>query len=40
MELTNSLKSLLSETAKSLQGSARRRFLARTVKELDRKSVV
>lgn len=34
MELTNSLKSLLNETAKSLQGSARRRFLARTVKEL------
>jgi hypothetical protein len=34
MELTNSLKSLLSETAKSLQGSVRRRFLAHPGKEL------
>src|SRR4029453_16168001 len=34
MELTDSLKSLLIETAKSLQGSARRLFMARTVKEL------
>ena len=34
MELTDSLKSLFIETAKSLQGSARRRFMARTVKEL------
>jgi len=34
MELTDSLKTLLSETAKSLQGSARRLFMARTVKEL------
>ena len=34
MELTDSLKSLCIETAKSLQGSARRLFMARTVKEL------
>src|SRR5262249_12266502 len=34
MELTDSLKTLLSETATSLQGSARRLFMARTVKEL------
>jgi hypothetical protein len=34
MELTNSLKTLLIETAKSLKGSARRLFMARTVKEL------
>ncbi len=34
MELTDSLKALCIETAKSLQGSARRLFMARTVKEL------
>ena len=34
MELTDSLKTLLIETAKSLKGSARRLFMARTVKEL------
>jgi len=34
MELTDSLKLLFIETAKSLQGSARRLFMARTVKEL------
>ena len=34
MELTDSVKSLLIETAKSLKGSARRVFMARTVKEL------
>src|SRR5215468_5765917 len=34
MELTDSLKTLLIETAKSLQGNARRLFMARTVKEL------
>ncbi len=34
MELTDSLKSLLIETAKSLKGHARRLFMARTVKEL------
>ena len=34
MELTDSRKSLFIETAKSLQGSARRLFMARTVKEL------
>jgi hypothetical protein len=34
MELTDSLKSLCIETAKSLQGSARRLFMARTVKAL------
>jgi Rhodopirellula transposase DDE domain len=36
MELTASLKTLLIETAKSLKGSARRLFMARTVKELGR----
>ena len=34
MELTDSLKTLLIETAKSLKGSARRLFMARTVKDL------
>jgi len=34
MELTDSLKSLFSETAKSLKGNARRLLMARTVKEL------
>jgi hypothetical protein len=34
MELTDSFKGLLIETAKSLKGSARRLFMARTVKEL------
>jgi Rhodopirellula transposase DDE domain len=34
MELTDSLKALFMETARALQGSARRLFLARTVKEL------
>ncbi len=34
MELTNSLKTMLIETAKSLKGSDRRLFMARTVKEL------
>ena len=34
MELTTSVKSLLMETAKALKGSARRLFMARTVKEL------
>jgi hypothetical protein len=34
MELTDSVKQLLIETAKSLTGSARRLFMARTVKEL------
>ena len=34
MELTDSLKSLFIVTAKSLKGSARRLFMARTVKEL------
>ena len=34
MELTESLKSLLLETAQTLKGSARRRFMARTVAEL------
>jgi hypothetical protein len=34
MALTDSLKSLCIETATSLQGSARRLFMARTVKEL------
>ena len=34
MELTDSLKTLLIETAKSLKGSARRLFMARTVKAL------
>jgi Rhodopirellula transposase DDE domain len=34
MELTNSLKALFIDTAKILKGSARRLFMARTVKEL------
>ena len=34
MELTDSIKSLLISTAKALKGSARRLFMARTVKEL------
>ncbi len=34
MELTNSLKTLFIETANTLTGSARRLFMARTVKEL------
>src|SRR4028118_556220 len=34
MELTDSVKHLLIETAKFLKGSARRLFMARTVKEL------
>lgn len=34
MELTDSLKTLLIETAKALTGSARRLFIARTVQEL------
>ena len=34
MELTTSVKSLLLETTKALKGSARRLFMARTVKEL------
>lgn len=34
MELTDSLKTLLIATAKALKGSARRLFMARTVKEL------
>lgn len=34
MELTDSIKSLLIETAKALSGSDRRLFMARTVKEL------
>ena len=32
MELTDSLKTLFMETARSLKGSARRLFMARTVK--------
>ena len=36
MELTDSVKTMLIETAKSLKGSARRRFMARTVRELGR----
>src|SRR6266498_5568755 len=35
MELTDSIKTMLIETAKALTGSARRLFMARTVKELD-----
>ncbi len=35
MELTDSLKTLFRETARTLKGSARRLFMARTVKELD-----
>ena len=34
MELTDSLKTLFRETAQTLKGSARRLFMARTVKEL------
>ena len=34
MNLTNSLKTLFKETAQSLKGHARRRFMAQTVKEL------
>lgn len=34
MELTDSLKALFRDTAKALKGSARRVFMARTVKEL------
>ena len=34
MELTDSLKTLFMETAQSLKGSARRLFMARTIKEL------
>src|SRR5205809_6991964 len=34
MDLTTSIQSLLIETAKALKGSARRLFMARTVKEL------
>jgi hypothetical protein len=34
MELTDSLKALFVDTARSLQGNARRLFMARTVKEL------
>jgi Rhodopirellula transposase DDE domain len=34
MELTDSLKALFLQTAQSLKGSARRLFMARTVKEL------
>jgi hypothetical protein len=34
MDLTDSLKTMLIETARSLKGSARRLFMARTVKEL------
>lgn len=34
MELTDSLRLLFIETAKSLKGSARRLFMARTVREL------
>lgn len=34
MELTDSLKTLFRETATTLKGSARRLFMARTVKEL------
>ena len=34
LELTDSLKSLLIETAQNLKGHQRRRFMAQTVKEL------
>ena len=34
MEFTDSLKALFVETARSLKGSSRRLFMARTVKEL------
>ena len=36
MELTDSLKGLLTETAATLRGSERRHFMARTVQELGR----
>jgi hypothetical protein len=36
MELTDSLTALLMETAETLRGSERRRFMARTVQELGR----
>ena len=36
MELTDSLKALLIETAETLRGSERRHFMARTVQELGR----
>ena len=36
MELTDALKSLFIETAQTLKGSERRRFMARTVQELGR----
>lgn len=36
MELTDTLKTLFIETAKTLKGSARRLFMARTVQELGR----
>jgi len=36
MELTDSLKTMLIATARSLKGNARRLFMARTVKELGR----
>lgn len=36
MELTDSIRTLLVETAKALRGSERRLFMARTVKELGR----
>src|SRR3712207_5201138 len=36
MELTDSLKALFIETAQTLKGSERRRFMAGTVKELGR----
>ena len=34
MEFTDSLKTLFMDTARSLKGSTRRLFMARTVKEL------
>ena len=34
MELSDTLKKMLKETAQALQGAARRRFMAQTVKEL------
>src|SRR5438128_12601273 len=34
MELTDSIKALFIDTAKTLKGSARRKFMARTVQEL------
>ena len=36
MELTDALKTMLIDTAKALKGSARRLFMARTVRELGR----